>query len=780
MKKASRISGKTGVIFSIILIVIIILVSIFFRLVSYNDMSKNLGQNYVDPETGVPYLTEMDSYVHLRMTKDIMSYGHPGQLMKDGRAWDVYKYAPEGTDVTNYKPLMAYIAVCSQKVLSLFTPISIDEVAYFLSIFLSALVIIPVFILTSRLKGRIAGAVAAVLSSINYGYFIHTVPGFYDTDNVIMWTSCFFFCFLCLFITECFEEKKEDEKKYIEIKKLKLRFTKKGLIFAILCLISFIILMYSWDAYTLFVAIAGAGLLVYTIIPLIFKKRFTVTENKKRILSAIGVILVMGILILILDFATITKAIDLIKMVFAGGKNSVAPDAYVSVAELRKPSLIAGGLTGLFQMKVLSESEIGIINAVGGIVPSGTAIAMIVLIIKRMVRGERKFAHVLLVIWFVVTAVLAFRGWRFIMLFAVPVAILSGMLVGEICKLMETKKMMDWKIFAGMIIILAIFPALYGAYRSSMDSSPIVNREFAKTVTAVRDYSPEDTLIAGWWDYGYFYEIKGERPTLFDGETQNSIRIYWISRALATDNECYSRNIIRMLAGEGDKATNRMFEIYGESYETLDLMNELLMADRATAKEKLIEKGLTEEEAGRLAEYFFPESDVPVTYIVTEDMARIATWYNAFGYHNGDYESAIEDYYVLADNINYIPEEQGNGWIMNKGNNKYSFFINGTADGYNTTMVQYVNNEEQPVAVEKIYEIDGQDIREYELEKSADDQTGFSVVIYKDGNNKYLSVMTTRLLNSVFGRMYYLNGQDMQYYKPAGYSDGSGTLYDVE
>jgi len=225
-------------------------------------------------------------------------------------------------------------------------------------------------------------------------------------------------------------------------------------------------------------------------------------------------------------------------------------------------------------------------------------------------KGERRFDLILLVVWYFLTAILAFRSWRFIMLFAVPTAILSGILVGKICAIMKERKMMDWQAYAVMLILLAIFPALYGVYRSVEDSFPRVNRYLHEPLSSIRSNTGTDTIIASWWDYGYFFEEKTGRRTLFDGGSQNGMRIYWIGKSLATKDEKFSHNIIKMLSGSGDQATERMIKAFGESTDTLVFMNELLSSDRDFAEAKLLERGLSPEEAAGLAELIFPEVKV--------------------------------------------------------------------------------------------------------------------------------------------------------------------------
>ena len=178
---------------SIALMILIMAAAFGFRLLSHRQVVNMMGEEYTDPETGLPYLTEMDSYYHLRMTRDIMDYGVPGGEYKDNEAWDSLSYAPHGRSAADYKPLMAYIAIASKKLISRFKATTLEKVVYWQGTFLSVLVVIPVFIIAYRLGGFVSALVSSILACINYGYFVHTIPGFYDTDTILSTVSCLFF-----------------------------------------------------------------------------------------------------------------------------------------------------------------------------------------------------------------------------------------------------------------------------------------------------------------------------------------------------------------------------------------------------------------------------------------------------------------------------------------------------------------------------------------------------------------------------------------------------------
>ena len=749
-------------IIAMFLIILIMSAALFFRMMAARAVYTSLGEDYIDPETDVPYLTEMDSYYHLRMTRDILDHSHPGNELKDGEPWDGLSYAPYGRSTAGYSPLMAYIAVFFSRLFSSFGDITLERVVYWQGAFLSVLVVIPVFILAYRMQGMIAAFTAAVLASLNYGYFLHTVPGFYDTDTVLSWSSALFFCLACLLMSS-FTEKKEDSKKPV-----------KRAVYAGAFFLSFLVLIISWNVYTLFMGILALSLLVFSAL-LIKTEKGSVREKIIGPVTAMALIL-LGILILDRDF--ISNLFSQFLSVFPGNGSGLFPDAYVSVSEMRKPSLIAGGLTGLFQMKVLSGNNIGVINAVGGSVCCVLALIMWVILIRGILKGERRFDQILLVVWYFLTAILAFRSWRFIMLFAVPTAILSGIFVGKICALMKDRKMMDWQAYAVMLILLAIFPALYGAYRSVGDSFPQVNRYLYEPLSSIRSNTGTDTIIASWWDYGYFYEEKTGRRTIFDGGSQNGMRIYWIGKSLATKDEKLSRNIIKMLSASGDKATERMIKAFGESTDTLVFMSELLSSDRDFAEAKLLERGLSPEEAAEISELIFPEVKEEVLFIITHDMLNIAQWFARFGFYGEEGALSEDDYSLVLNNMEYKPENAKAGWRFERDGETIDLFIE-EENGIFKAHTERPGQDGKSIPIDRIIKMENNRAMEYGGSEAVSEGKGWTVLLNMDAPSPIVTVITSPLYESVFGRLYFQGGSGMEYYAFSDLSGGSAFVYNV-
>ena len=732
---------------------IIIASSVLLRLPVYRNV-QNLGDGrYIDSETGIPYLTEMDSYYHLRMTSDILNNGHPGDSVVDGSYWDSLSYAPEGRSVDGYRPLMAYIAIGVFKFASCFAQVSLEQIVYWLNVFISSLVVIPVFLLAYEMSNIYGACVAAIISTLNYGYLIHTVPGFYDTDGVITWVSCFFLYFGCKTVKSI---SKKDRKSII--------------FFGVCLLISAVALYNSWYIYYMFVFLLAGTLFLYAAVT--FKK----DAPKSSAFYAISSI-VLIFLLFIAEPGVFKSIFSLFTRIYAkGGK--LFPDIFVSISEMRKPSLIAGGMTGLFQMKVLSGSNIGIINAVGGSVPFIAALVMLILTIRKIVKKDIFPEHILLVLWFIVTIVLAFRGWRFIMLFALPVAILSGNLTGEICALMDKGKMMDRGFYKIALIAFMTFPTLYGSYRSYADSQPSVYADMGDAMITIRENTPPDTILISWWDYGYFFEEKAQRRTLFDGGSQSGIRSYWVAKALSAADERFSSNIFRMLSASGDEACEQMLASFGESEETLVFMDELLMTEKEEACEMLSQKGIDHDSVIRLVDLLFPDTLPPMQCIITPDMIQIAGWFAEFSSSDENDTLNKDNYAGIINRIAVAPPTGINN--VYKTDYGLDIIIKHTNEGLEASTAVSGKSGDQPYPVEKLILVSQDQIEEYVMHDISEKENTFCIIMDLTEGNVNLSLVTTPMADSVFGRLYYCHGAGLKHYEAQSELSNSVQVYNLK
>ena len=750
-------NGSRSAVLLPAVILCLMLLSVFPRL-SFHFPIASLGEGFLDSETGLPYFEDMDCYYHLRMTEDILLYGHPGDTVKDGAAWDSFSYAPEGRSASGYKPMLSYCTIAANRLISVFTPQSLGQTAYWLSPFLSSLVVIPVFLLTFEMCGLTGAVTASVLSALNLGYLYNTVPGFYDTDCVVIWISCFFFYF-GVRLVKGFQEKNR----------------KSLIINGSFFVLSFIALYQSWYIFYMFPVILAGAFVLFTI--LTWKK-----EREKTLyffapfLLAAGI----GIAVLLLERNLFTSVIGIVKHIFSETESGgIFSNVFASIGELQNLPLWAGSLSDLFRLKVFSATDLCIINLAGGILPFISAFAMSMLLIRRIILKDVRVEYLILLLWYGITLVLSFKGQRFIILLAMPAAILSGNLAGTLCGLMDRRRPGFRAVYRAAVLSLLLLPVLLGVYDlysyllSSSAEIVLPDRSVEECLLKLRDQTPEDTVLISWWDYGYFLEEKAKRRALFDGGTQYDQRTYLISRAFATKNEELSANIFRMLSGSGNAGLKRMLSTFGETDETLLFLDELLSGSPMRAREMLLQKGISDASADELAALLFPKDLPPMECVITPDMPWICGWLPVYGRTGTEQDESRVRFAWDAHRMPISLSESGETAIDTGSG--YYVLLKQEGEGFSArTSLTEAFSGEQPIRVERVILADSDGYREYMQEQDSfekapapDEERAalpWTVILYDDGQETYFSMVSSDLADSVFGRLVYLGGAGLSHY----------------
>ena len=398
------------------------------------------------------------------------------------------------------------------------------------------------------------------------------------------------------------------------------------------------------------------------------------------------------------------------------------PNAYVSVREMNTPEQLKGGARGIFN--TISGAD-GVINSMGGIAVCAAALIGLVLLAKKVVSAIREdrrtqenrpgsrqvlIIFILMSVWMGSTLIAGLQAGRYLIHPIVPAGILAGLSTAYALQALDHRnKAKSDRAMALVILFTALlFPTIYGAgygavsvleaAAASSDASDAAGRghynnsfvsdDLKAAAEYLRDETPDNSVIASWWDYGYYYEDTAQRATLFDGGTQTGIRLYWISRAFATDDLKLSAAIIHMLAGSGDEATRRLLaraERDGaDAGEAVAILIQILRMERSETESFLKEAyGYTEEEARELAELSHPDEvqepalaaypdggamksdqqeDSGIILALTSDMADYAGWFSYFGYWKEESIPKTGDFRPVA---------SGKGGALRDGENEY-------------------------------------------------------------------------------------------------------------
>jgi len=95
-----------------------------------------------------------------------------------------------------------------------------------------------------------------------------------------------------------------------------------------------------------------------------------------------------------------------------------------------------------------------------------------------------------------------------------------------------------YKISAIILIGLVLVFTLYGFSTTVINQAkytgPSYNAQWQTGMSWVRENTPEDSVFAHWWDYGYWVQTGGQRATLSDGGNARGAINYFIGRHVLT------------------------------------------------------------------------------------------------------------------------------------------------------------------------------------------------------------------------------------------------------
>jgi len=243
---------------------------------------------------------------------------------------------------------------------------------------------------------------------------------------------------------------------------------------------------------------------------------------------------------------------------------------------------------------------------------------------------------VLLWPWLVGAAILASGAPRFDMLMAAPLAVAFGAQCGIVHSLLTAR--IGARSFAPVLLGIACMAIAYPSVRAAVANAhayrPQINDAWADTFIAIGERSSSDTIVATWWDYGYWAAYYGERRTLADGGSLRTAIPYWLARSLLSDDPYFSLGVLRMLAcssaasslPEGNRSALSAFRSDGLSAPAaMGWLQEILAVDRVAAAQILSAGGISEE---TIAEVLARShcAPPPVVVVLTDKLVSASPW----------------------------------------------------------------------------------------------------------------------------------------------------------
>ncbi|MEE1117236.1 STT3 domain-containing protein [Methanosphaera sp.] len=762
-------------------------------------------------ESGMPYFTELDSYYNYRLTENYLSTGHLGDTQVNGTDWDSLSTSPNGREA-NYQPVIIMLAAWVYNFVNIFGNVSLTQVAFWLGPIIGSLAVLPAFYIVRRATGSTWGAiVAGLIAGAAPAYFTHTYGGFFDTDmfNVL------FPLMTVLFLTESIYAKKTTFKA----------------IFAALSAIFLALFSLSWSGYAYMVILTFGTLILYFPASYLMdkfdgkdlsNKKEWLKNNPATITFVVFAIIAIILLLITVGSTFVENTFSILGMstsLQSATAGSAYPNVYVSVGEMQIPQIIdiinnSGGLfTILFALmgfvlmfhglrkkakteepeKVNEKQEETKQLKTRRYIPKTKKAEEIAHAHEhRFIPGKFEwtqsekynnlFLFVLLVLWTLGIALMLTQGTRFIEQFEVPIALMAGISIGIFLKYIDLKiEQKSYVTFIALILVLlAVVSPIYADHLTSSQAVGSTNDDMYNTLTWIKSNTPENSVLASWWDFGHLFTAVADRQVVFDGGSQNNMRAYWIGNSLATSNEDLSAGILRMLANSGEDASNVLDSYTGNTSKTVVILNEILPMDRTQASTTLTGTyGLDQQQANSVLDLTHPAETKPVYLILSSDMLSKAAWWSYFGSWNFENQTSYHySYYPAQSQSEQVSGKQftlgtengvvGVSGTSNETNGSTMNFAYIDQSKLNKTIDMFTAEDKERLANELSEGTGNELLKPHKLiivennqlsVRIVNNNSNMSIMAFHQSDNSYFTVLfDSHLENSVFTKLYLESG----------------------
>ncbi|MBE6487752.1 MAG: peptide transporter [Methanosphaera stadtmanae] len=799
--------------FVIVLLLVVTVFAIRAETINLGGISNESVKALYQDESGMPYFTELDSYYNYRLTENYLNTGHLGETVRNGTDWDALSTSPYGREA-NYQPMIIVLAAWVYNFLNSFTSVSLTQVAFWLGPVIGSLAVIPAFFIVKRATNNTWGAViAGLIAGAAPAYFSHTYGGFFDTDmfNVLLPLL------IALFLTESVYASKPIYK----------------VIYAALsagCLGFFSL---AWSGYTYMVLLTFGTLILYIPASYIMDRRdgletspFMTWLKKNPVTIPCVVFIILSIIILAITvgasmFESAAGVIGLSTSLQSATAGSAYPNVYVSVGEMQVPQVIdilsqSGGvftvifallgfvILGAFLSKKAKskqekeeekpEIKIEVKNKSGRYTPKTKKAEEQIkqeierkFIPKEFTFNQKEkynnlFLFVMLLLWVLGIAVMLTQGTRFIEQFEVPIALMAGISVGYTLEYLSLKWESRYHVtlVAVILLLLAVASPLYADHLTSSQSVGSTNDDMYNTLTWIKANTPEDTVLASWWDFGHLFTAVADRQVVFDGGSQNNMRAYWIGHSLSTSDEALSAGILRMLANSGEDASNTLDLYTNDTAKSVEILNKILPMDKAQASSTLTGTyGLDQQQANSVLDKTHPEKTKPVNLILSSDMLSKAAWWSYFGSWNFENKTSVHYSYYPSQSVT----EQINGKAFTLGSENGVVGVESTGNEtngssmtfayldqskLNKTVGNFTTEDKERVSKELTDGTGNELLKPHKLlvvennqlsERIVNENSNMSIMAIHQNDGSYFTVLFDSYLeNSIFTKLYLESG----------------------
>lgn len=609
-------------------------------------------KSFVLDENNLPYMYELDSYYNYRLTNNYIEHGYMGDVIIDGREWDMHSYAPSGVPL-DYPPLIVYLTAFIYKFINLFTNIPLLVVCFWISAFIAPLAGVVAYLFTRRLTNEDGAVVAGILTVLAPFYFIRTVSGWFDTDIFII--------LFPLLVVWIFWEATINES------------PKKALIFSATAGFIMFLFALAWNGWQYYFYLMTFFSILWVLECYIRGK--PVKQFIKVFLTFIGVTLIL--LTVTTGFLSLLKLLygplEFVKLSGSQSPWAPWPDIYLSVNELAIPTIegiisgvgfaLFGGIFGLiWTLRILLSEKLK----------------------KTYLKSMNLFLYIFLVLWTLTGFLALFKGSRFIMIMIPPLAISTGIMVGLCVDYLDSLKNNKspnkflsifrkneylTHILALVVILIVIIPSVANVMKT-LEMPPGADDNLWDSLEWINYNTPNNTVVFSNWPAGHIITSIANRSVSLDGrmayietvqsrnldnaypygvKSPTTAREYWIGRAFSTSDENLSAGIFRMLATSGDMTYLTLDEYTHNTTRTVEILNNILGLNKAAARDLMLNHyNLSQIQTEKVLSYSHPDNTTPYVIWTYTQMVDKGFWIFHFGDWNFEKNSGENYTYTFA------------------------------------------------------------------------------------------------------------------------------------
>lgn len=497
----------------------------------YVDSTRFMPQYFFNNER---ILTTNDGYHYANATRDILE-GHKGEAA----------FFPSAEF-----EMPALLSATLYKIL----PVSLSELFYFMSIFVSILLIIPVYLIARNFANPLVAFLSALLAPITQSYAVRTMGGYYDTDMLILTIPLFVAYFLL---------------KVLESGKIR---------YAVPCAI-FGIMAIAWHT-TSAIALLGFALFLGICYALIFKR------DNPKIFEALGLVIIslssMNIFLKLALLAIYLHFVVDSAFLFKNATNRIKSKLkyksatlflialaigllanvdrfigsfilYVVAGDtLQNASVVVRGVTDtIFELKPL-HFDGAVTRIIGDITGFAMGIIGILLLIY-------KKPQAVILIPFVLLGMASMKlGIRFSM-FASPI-----FSIGVFYFVYFVAKFAH-RIFDDKIVIYGVKTAIYGVigavcimphiyFNKNIGYAPSLYNEEMSALNAIKaDSASRENVTISWWDYGFLTSYYTNTRSIISGIDMDGVMHFVAAKIITETDQKAAYNLMKT-------ATNLYFD----------------------------------------------------------------------------------------------------------------------------------------------------------------------------------------------------------------------------